>query len=224
MVTEKKGLSKRERIMLFLLIIVGSLALTVMYVIIPLYDQWQDKQAEYSSLQLEKSRVDALIASESSIRDNRNSAIARHELESERYLNDSHASDVGRMLNQLTARYGLQWVDQTINDPKNFVIPSADNSGSGSDDGDKSVFLIVTATMTTTGDFNRLKSLLDAVEKIDYIRITTVSYVWNEQADAPLMDRISLGFEVTMLKDASRTYDFSQDEQTDDEQLTLDYS
>jgi len=216
MVTEKKGLTKREKVMLLLLLVVGLFAIMVMYVIIPLYNSLEEKRAELINLQLEQSRVQAVMASEGNIGNNRNDVVNRFEFESNRYLPDSHSSEIGRMLNQLCQRYDLRWVDQVINDPKPFVMQNSENSA------EDSIFLITSATMTTTGDFQRLKALLDAVEKIDYIRISSVSYVWNDDIEMPISDRIKIGFEVTMLKDESKAYDFSQDDDgTHDELLDL---
>ncbi|MCL2663355.1 MAG: type II secretion system protein M [Oscillospiraceae bacterium] len=200
MVTEKKGFSKREKIMLFVLIVVAILTVLIMYVIIPMFNHLQDRQERHGLLQTDKAWVDSILATAGNIRDGRNDAVARHELESARFLDEAHSSEVGRMLTQLCQRYGLLPVNLVMTDPLDFFVPQED--GATVDEDFKTVFLVSSATMTVGGTYGDLKNLLDAVDEIDYIRITSLAYIWEANTgDAAHPDRITIGFDVTMLKD-----------------------
>jgi hypothetical protein len=200
MISEKKGFSKREKIMLFVLIVVAIMTVLVMYVIIPMYNHLQDRQERLRLLQTDKAWVVSILATSDNIRGGRNDAVARHEMESARFLDEAHSSEIGRMLTQLCQRYGMLPVNLVMNDPVDFFIPQED--GAAVDEDHKTVFLVSTATMTVGGVYDNLRNLLDAVDEIDYIRITSLAYIWGENiGDSAPPDRITIGFEVTMLKD-----------------------
>ena len=205
MQTEKKGLTKREKIMVLLLIIIGSLALMVAFVILPLYNQLNDKNDEYGALELEKSQIEVKLATETVARVNHTSLLMKLNRSSERFLNPSLSNEIGRMLTGLCETYGLQPVSQQLSAPKDFttveIKPGAEKTESDS------VFLIVSAAMTVKGSYEDLKNLLDAVERIEYFRISRVSFSANAAVPEAGFDRISLFFEVTMLKDVLETID-----------------
>jgi len=223
MVEEKKSLGKREKILLFIMIVVGLFALMVVYVIIPLYNQLGDLQQEHGTLQLEKSRIDAMLATEQNIRDNRTQAIEKHMLDSSRFLNESHASEIGRMLTLLCRNHGLIPVNQRLEDPVDFVIE--ENNGSGNSGGD-TVFLITSATMTLEGIYTNLINLLDTIKETDYLRVSSLNYTWARDSVSFDLDRITIGFEVTMIKNVDYSKaeidEGSQDDQDDDNWHGLD--
>ena len=224
MQTEKKNLGKRERILLFLLILVALLAVMIMWVIIPLYDQLQEKQAEHSSLLLEKSRIDTILAAEDSIREERNNVVGRHDSGSARYLHESHSSEIGRMLTMLCQQHGLIPVDQKLEDPVDFVIPDDDESNGSNEEEKDTVFLITSATMSLNGQYADLMRLLNAVEDIYYIRISKLSYTRSDNPETMVLDKVTVGFEVTMIKDIDYSRDAKDEDESDEEKLTLDYS
>jgi len=221
MQTEKKGLAKREKVMLFIMVVVGLFALMVMYVIIPLYNQLGDLQTEYSTLQAEKTRIDTMIAAENGIRDGRNQAVERHKTESIKYPDESHASEIGRMLTVLCETHGLIPVSQTLSDPKDFNVDGNAKPAAGDPE---PVFVVMSAAMVLNGSYQNLMRLMDTVEEMDHIRISSFAYTWNVTATALNSDRIRIGFEVTMIKDV----DFSkveaeiQEAQNDDNWHGLD--
>jgi len=193
MQTEKKNLNKREKRMLLLLAVVAIFAGMVLYVITPLYNQLNDKTAEYNDLIFEKMRMEATITTERNIRENRDAAVDRHAEDSARFLNESHSNEIGRMLTAICVRHGLQPVDQSLSAPGEFT-----NGGRDSSD---AVLLTVSAAMTVNGDYVKLKTLLDDVAGIDYLRVTNVAFAWSENTEHEIvMSRISISFEVTMLK------------------------
>ena len=191
MQTEKKNLNKREKRMLMLLVVVAIFAGMVLYVITPLYNQLNDKKTEYNDITLAKMRMEASVAAERNIRENRDLALGEHAENSARFLSESLSNEIGRMLTALCARHGLQPIDQNLSAPGDF---SVDGSS-----GDDAAFLVVSAAMTVSGDYARLKSLLDDVAGIDYLRVKSVSFSWSEGLASETI-RVSLNFEVSMLK------------------------
>jgi len=81
--------------------------------------------------------------------------------------------------------------------------------------------------MSLNGNYHDLMRLLDTVESTDYLRISELSYIWVNKDELVTMDRISISFEVTMIKDVdfSKTdAEAQQGSDETDEKLTLDYS
>jgi hypothetical protein len=185
MQAEKKNLNKREKVLLLLLVVVGLFAGVVLYVIVPFYNELLEKQSEYDALLLNKMQIELSLNAEDATREEHASAVERHREISARFLSESLSSDIGRMLNNLCADHDLRWVNQSISAPRDF------------DDG--SVFVIVSAAMTVRGTYIDLKRLLDTVDQIEYIRISSVSFNIGGGAE-PELDTISLNFDVTMMK------------------------
>jgi len=198
MQADKKNLSKREKRLVMLLAVVGLFAVMVMYVIIPLFNKLEDKINLHDTMTIEKGRIEASIATEVSIRDALDTAASEHGKLMANYISESHMSDIGRMLTGLCENHRLSPIDQKLSSPKPlFPGDKAD------DDGDaeaSSAFLAVTAAMTVSGGYRELKSLLDTVEKTDYIRVVRVSFGRSDPVTSEF-DRIMIYFEVKMLKD-----------------------
>ena len=71
--------------------------------------------------------------------------------------------------------------------------------------------------MTLNGEYQNLLSLLDTVEGIDYLRISKLSYVWSVNLESTELDRMSIGFEVTMIKNVDFSKVEAETEQGEDE-------
>jgi len=97
----KKSLSKRERLLLVIVLTVGLLAAVVTYVYIPLYNQLIDKTTELGNLRLEKTRIESSLATERSIKDNRDQSLQQYNRDSSRFINHSLSNEIGRMLTGL---------------------------------------------------------------------------------------------------------------------------
>ena len=201
MQTEKKSLSKREQVMMLALVVIAVVAVMILYVIIPSYNKLIDKTDELNDLEFERIQVISSIAAEVSIRDNHDTLVAQHGINSSRFLAESMASEIGRMLTSLCDMHELQPIDQSLQPPVDFFIEPDEDTGSNAPaPGKDSVFLITTATMTLRGEYYNLMRLLDTVERIDYIRISRVTYVKSQDVTLSA-DRMVVQFEVTMLKD-----------------------
>jgi len=196
MQTEKKSLNKREKRMMFLLIVVALFAVMVIYIIIPLYNQMEDKTTELGILETDQVTLISTLASEAAARDGNSSAIAQHNKTSERFLNEAASNDIGRLLTRLCENHGLRPVSQQLSDPKDFTTGEEDDA----DTPKSSVFLVTTAMMTINGEYDNIRRLLDTVEQTEYLRISRLAF--NRNADVgSWMERVAITFEVTMLKD-----------------------
>ena len=203
MQTEKKTLSKREQVMMLVLVVVAVFAVTILYVIVPSYNRLIDRTDEYNALEFEKIMIISTIASESAARGNHDALIAQYDNISSRFLCESSNNEIGRMLTGLCEMHSLQPIDQNLQPPVDLVIGDGDNAGSGEAGANSRwspVFLVETATMTLIGEYSDLMRLLDTVEQIEYIRISRVTYAKSMDANLSA-DRIAVQFEVIMLKD-----------------------
>ena len=196
MQADKKGLSKREKRLILLLAVVVLFAVTAMYVIVPLFNKLEDRIDEYNTLSLEKTRIESIIATELSTRAALDTAAAEHDELMANYLSESLLSEIGRMLTGLCEEHRLSPIDQRLSAPKPLVTGDEGDSGATVNPG----FLVVSATMTIRGSYDDLKSLLNTVDKTDYIRVSRVSFGRNNPETSGF-DRITVYFEVIMLKD-----------------------
>jgi len=204
MITEKKGLSKREKVLIIFMAIFGSLALMVVFVILPLYEQLGDKNTEFGYLQTEEQQILVKIATENVARENYDRLYETLLESSERFLNPSLSNEIGRMLTSLCENHGLQPISQQLSAPRDYAPAGGSGGASGGNgNGEGSVFLIVSASMVVRGSYVELKDLLDAVEDIEYFRVTRVSFGRSATETGQSLDRISLNFEVTMLNDSA---------------------
>jgi len=196
MQTEHKRLSEREKRMLTIMAAVALLAVMVMFVFIPLNNRLNDRKTEYHTLALEKIKIEATLAGETGIRANHKAMIEKHGWIRANYLSESLNSEVGRILTGLCEAHGLQPVSQRLSDPAPFVI----NESGGSGNNENTSLLTVSATMTVRGEYDNLKSLLDYVRQTDYLRVSRLSF-GSPRGSFTVLDRITIGFEVTMLND-----------------------
>jgi len=218
MQTEKKSLSLREKLLLLLLAAVMLFAIMVLCVILPLYNRLSDQAMKYNALEFEKSQIDRLLASETIIKSNNSTAIDNFFELSGGFLYESQNHDIGRMLTRLCEDHGLRPVEQSISTARVF---SMDGEVIDASEDEDAIILIVSATMTVEGRYYGVKDLLDAIEDIDYIRVSRVTFNVDEESDAMELDRIVLDFEVAMLRGEGE--EISEEEAEADEADTQTY-
>jgi hypothetical protein len=181
MQTEKKGFTKREKVLLILLVIIGFTALMVMYVIIPFNNHLQDETDRYHALSIEQMQINSLLASAPHIRQRHTNAINNFEEARERYYNEAHISEVGRMMVNLCAQHNLASVSQSLSEP---TIPDQWDA-----------FKVMGVHMTLSGMYYDFMRLLDTIENTEYLRITSLSFSVGE-----MLSRINVNFEVIMMQ------------------------
>ena len=185
MQTEKKGITKREKVLLIFMVVMGYTALMVIYVILPLNDNVHDRREDYQEAVIERMFTELLLAAEPNYRERHRISGLTFEDISSRFLNESHHSDIGRMLTQMIIDHGLM--------PSDLWVLSEIQPEHGS------AFLAVSVSTTFHGTYHNLKSLLDTVEEIEYLRVTHLSFN-TSYYDVPWQN-ISISFEVAMIRD-----------------------
>jgi hypothetical protein len=183
---DKKGLSKREKILLMLMLVAGFTAGMVMLAIVPLYNSWQDRQDEYGALVGERAQVAAMLTAEAGIRVGHSDAALEYSALRDGFLTEAHAAQIGRMMTRLFEDYGLTPIEQRLAQPAEF--PYGD------------MFLIKTVTNTVSGTYADLTTFLDSVMEIDYLRVSQLNFSVPDDNEPT---RISINFQVAMLRDVA---------------------
>jgi hypothetical protein len=183
MQTEKKGFTKREKVLLILMAVIGFTALMVVYVILPFNNRLMDETERFHTLDMEKMQLQYLLSAEPGIRESHSVNIRNFDEARARFLNESHISEIGRMLTLLCAEHNLSYLDQRLSPP---TIPT-----------EWDAFMVMSVTMTLSGTYSDLMRLLDTIETIEYLRVTRLSFNMDDEGE---LNRISIGFEVIMMQ------------------------
>jgi hypothetical protein len=138
---------------------------------------------------MEKMQLDILFASEAFIREENETVALLYGEISDMFLSDAHSSEIGRMLTDISHAHNLMPVDLRLSPPTAFEA------------GD--LFYITTVSMTVNGTYDDLKSLLDTVEEIEYLRVSRLSFSKSQPLDT--VSRIALTFEVTVIKEREKS-------------------
>jgi hypothetical protein len=194
MQTEKKGLTNREKRLLLLMLVVGFSAGMIVYVIIPFFNRWQDETALYDELSMRRHQIESLFASAPYVRSNHTAALEQYDEARERFLNESHISEIARMLTRIILDHNLSPIDLRMS-PATLLT-------------EWDAFTIMPVTMTISGGYEDLKRLLDTVFLTEYLRITRLSFGFvgagateDGERQERGIDRISVVFEVIMMRD-----------------------
>lgn len=196
--TEKQGLTKREKTLLMMLACIGLLYVAFQFVFMPAYNQYNDKTEELQNLQNKEMEVRTTLATEENTKASHEKALGDYSDLKGMYPAILTTEAVGRLLNGLCVDNGLEYLNQKLSDPVVLTIPKKDADGKVTSE-EKTAFSVVTATMTVNGNYTTLKSLLEAIEKLDYIRISRLSF--NKGQFDEVWEKISITFEVTMLNE-----------------------
>jgi len=182
----KQGLSKREKIMLLVLGLLALLYVAWQFAFVPLYDNYTEAKMERDRLRLEREILELKILRLTSIE------------EANKLANDEYADitkdypllisndEIDTLLTNLVLGVGMD-----IRSIRIFPAPS---------DADSVLFTIMGVTMSLEGSYTMLLHLLDEVEVIPNISITTMSFSENRNTAADDAARgtgtISIGFEL----------------------------
>ena len=187
----KQGLSSREKVLLFSAGLVVILYLSIQFFILPLATRYIGGIEQRNHLAAEKTRVDRDIADRATIENTNREAGERFEAIKQEYPLLVPNEEVDTILTNLCLLNGLRPTSLDMS------LPASSRSGSNSDT--EALFTIVTAKMNMTGPYSSVARLLDAVNDLQYIRITNLGYVLNRQAQQDNMARINIDFELTFV-------------------------
>lgn len=213
----KTGLNKREKIMILGAAIFVLIFLSFNYMIIPLNKQYIQKTEEYDSLDMERELVESKFNNEAlTYVGHQRGEEAFNEIKKD-YPFVMPNEQLDSILTKICLDNRLTPVTLGISDAEDFVLKKPDeeteeeveeeNIPNESEESEEtappSALLVVTATMTLRGEYNSIKNLIDEIDKIDYIRISRLTFSLNNDTPTTNMPNISIFFEITMLNNAS---------------------
>ena len=207
-------LTKREKFLIFVAIIVFLIFAVFQLGINPLYKNYIESTDEYNTLYAEKQFVENKIKNEEKNRTNYQKIKKQYENIEKRYPALIPSEEVDKILTDLCVKNNLKtthlglstpveyiWQPEknTIrNIPQNVAVSNENSPSQPEEEKPVPAFVIVTATMNLNGTYNAMKNLVNAVDKIDYIRITQLSLSGKQVKNANQKANISVIFEVTM--------------------------
>jgi len=210
-----QGLSKRERILIFIAAIVVLVFVAFQFFIMPAYNKYTAKLDEYDNLSYEKELLDMEFRSEELTRNNYIDFEKEFIEIKERYPVVMSNEELDRMMTGLCLENKLNpvmleiSVEETAEEETEVQTEeqpeSAEEETDSTEDETDSAeeqavpFVVATVKMNLGGDYNSMKGLIDTVENIDYIQITQISYAKEKDTSTPSDSNISVIFEVTML-------------------------
>lgn len=210
----KTGFTKREKIMIMGASIFILVFLSFQYVIKPLNNQYIEKSEEYENLDVEKTLLDVALGNETAAYSNHENAEKTFNEIKTRYPLLMPNEKLDRILTEICLDNKLTPVTLGISDAVGFVPEKTEEENSSEETQKQDsaeepedaivkspVFSVVTATMTLKGDYNSLKSLIAAIDKMDYIRISRLSFSLSKDINNTDMPNVSVFFEITMLND-----------------------
>ena len=204
-------LSKREKILIFIAVIVVLVFVAFQFFIMPVYSKYTAKSDEYYNLSYEKEQLDMKIQSEELTRNNYIDLEKDFMEIKESYPAVMSNEELDRMITGLCLENKLNpvmleiSVEETAEEGTEAQTESAEEETDSAEEQTDSAeeqkvpFVVATVTMNLSGDYNSMKGLIDTVEGIDYIQITQISYAKEKDTGTPSDSNISVIFEVTML-------------------------
>ena len=195
----KPGITKREKIMLFVVGLIAVVYLSIQFVIIPLSTRYNESMSERARLQdeIEVHKMEA--ATLPSLRERNTEAYAKFNELTSGYPTIVENEDIDFMLTTLSHKNNLSPVSLRIT-PRPPPAPVLENgNGEESYTPDLPTFTKSTVQMNVIGSYQSLMRLFDEVSSIQYIRLTEVNYAKDVQM--PELSRISATYEITFLTD-----------------------
>ena len=193
---QKTGLNKREKRLLIAASVVGLFYLAFQFGFVPYHGQYTEKTEEYEDLRMERIRVEGVLLGEENVRKSNEKAKEDYKTLEAGYLLAGANTNLGRKLTGICTASGLSVESQTLNDPAPFFVPREDDTKPEGD----AAFSIVTVTMTVSGGYDKVKNLLDAVDKDDAVRVSNLSFSLNRgDGGGEGLERVEVTFVVTLL-------------------------
>ncbi|MDR0325902.1 MAG: hypothetical protein LBI19_07425 [Oscillospiraceae bacterium] len=192
---QKAGLNKREKRLLLVASVVGLFYLAFQFVFLPNYNLYAEKTDEYNDLLIQQMQVRADLADEAGVRSTNEDAKARYRELEAIYLLAGKNTDLGRMLTGLCRDNSLSVTGYTLGDPSDFRVPREGGETPGGD----AAFSAVTVPMTVSGDYDAVKSLLDAVDENSDIRVSRLSFSLHQEDPGAELEQVRVTFVVTLL-------------------------
>jgi len=199
----KTGLSKREKIMLFVLGMIALVALSIQFVIIPLANSYSDAVEERERLRGEKALHELEVANLPALRNQNSQAHGRFESITSGYpeLVPNELID-SRWLTPLSSKYSMNIMSLRFarrDPPRLTTVIETDSEGNTVETTvPAQVFTKINASMNVTGNYYSLLNLINEMHTTEFMRLTSVNYSRSFINEIIEHSTISLSFEITL--------------------------
>jgi len=191
----KKGITKREKILIFSAGLVALFYLVFQFGFLPMFARYSEAQAERERLAEEKAKVEANIIHEPSIADANKDARDRYDQIKRDFPLLAEDEEIDAVLTDLCVSNNLIPTSLDIVRPDPVTPQETQNE---EQDAGQYLFTVISARMNVTGTIPSLVGLIDDLEKIPYIRLSNVSYS-EGRGDEVIRGNIKLTFELTYI-------------------------
>ena len=188
--TEKRTLSKREKMLVFGGGTIGIFILMFMYVITPLSEQLETKTAELDDISMRWRMIESALANEAAIRESLEEAFDQYYVIRDAYLSEAMNQEIGRELTFMVRDHNFQEISQSISEIANFTEGGITGNPA---------FSIQPISMTLGGGFEELQWILDTMEEMPSTSITNFSLSLGG-AEGDMIDGVSLSFRIMMFR------------------------
>jgi hypothetical protein len=183
------GLSKRERLLIFVAAVIAVVFLTGQFALIPMYTHYTEISEEYDILLMEKIHLDMKIMNEALTTMNYERAVEKFDEINKAYPIDMPNTEIASTLTELCQRSGFSSIFSLAVSPRNVLSE------------DIYAFSSASVSMSLNGSYGALRTLIDTLEEIDYIRISQISFAGLQPTDGAggAGSNISVSFNLTIL-------------------------
>jgi hypothetical protein len=192
MQTEKANFTKREKMLIAVVLIGGSLALMIQFVLLPMNTRLENLRVELEDVTFRKAQVERQLGRVDALEEEHEEALLMYAELGQLYIPDSSSSAVSRIMTDLCFVHGLSPVDQRITEKRDFIIPGSTG---------EPLFSAMTVNMTVEGGYSEIARLLDTVDQRDYVRVSRNNFNRRITDEGIEFGRITFQFEVLMKKD-----------------------
>jgi len=191
----KKGLTKREKILIFSAGLIALIYLVFQFGFLPMYSRYTEAQAERERLADEKEKVEANINQEPRIVEANKDARDRYDQIKQDFPLLAEDEEIDAVLTGLCVSNNLIPTSLTIDRSDAAAPQGAQNE---EQDDVQFLFTVITVKMNVTGTIPSLIGLIDDLEELPYIRLANVSYS-EGRGEEINRGNIQLTFELTYI-------------------------
>jgi Tfp pilus assembly protein PilO len=187
---EKQGITKREKMLIFILSLVAFVYLAFQFGFMPLHNRYIVADGERTALIAQKQEIDRNIANKASIVEDNRIANARFDEIKQDYPLLVPTEVVDSVLTNLCLTNSLF--------PSSLRMSKPENSPAGEDER-LQIFQIINAAMGVSGAYSSLLNLLDDVGEVPNMRVTNMSYSSGRTEETIGYGTMTLNFELVFI-------------------------
>lgn len=198
-----KKLSKREQVLVWVLICLMVFYVSFSFVLIPIYRQAAEKSDQISQLQLEKESVEQKLKSRPGLEESFQTIKKEYDKNQALFVDTLSNEELDKLITGLCLEQGLKPTSLGMTIIKKEILPDVpavtetpevplDDQATTSEtevdatlpqEAEKSVISMTTAAVTVQGEYDKLQKLIDKVNQTSYVTIKTVTFVFADTAE-----------------------------------------